>query len=58
MSKIFVTANQILNSGYWKEYCDKHQINPWCINEGLMDADEELEISLKDAIFWGIVKVD
>lgn len=43
--KIVVTAREILDRGDWDAFCDLKGYNPWCINEGLMDSDEEFQLT-------------
>jgi hypothetical protein len=54
--KIIVTAYELIDSGYWENYCDKHGINEWSVNEGLMDSDEELVLSEEEARDYGFIK--
>lgn len=37
-----MTANELMANGQWEAYCEEHGINPWAVNEGLLDGDEEL----------------
>ena len=40
----------------WDYICEKYGINPWCMNEGLASSSDEIEISLEDARYIGILK--
>ena len=42
--KVSMTAVQILDLGYWEKFCEAKGINPWAMNEGLIDAEEEFEL--------------
>lgn len=42
---VVLTAEEILNSGQWDRFCAQRGINPWAINEGLMDKREEFVFS-------------
>lgn len=53
--KIILSAEEILDGGYWEEFCEKHGINPWAINEGLMDSDEEFSLSEDEAKSYGFI---
>ena len=39
-----ITAGELIDNGDWVEFCDLNGINPWAVNEGLMESDEEFEI--------------
>lgn len=59
--KVTVTLGEILNAPYmsaWEEMCGKYGINEWCINEGMADSDDTIEISLQDAESWGLIVED
>jgi hypothetical protein len=53
--KIILTAGEILDKGCWEEFCDKHGINPWAMNEGLMDSDEEFTFTEEEARVLGLL---
>jgi len=53
--KIILTAQEILDRGVWDEFCEMKGINPWAINEGLMDSDEEFIFTEKDAEKLGLL---
>ena len=42
----------------WEEMCKKYGINEWCINEGRASDSDTVDISLKDAENWGLIKDD
>jgi hypothetical protein len=44
MGGAMTTANELMDAGRWEEYCEKHSIDPWAVNEGLIDPDEELSM--------------
>jgi hypothetical protein len=37
-----LTPNLLMEQGKWEEYCELNDINPWVVNEGLLDGDELL----------------
>ena len=47
--KIIVTAREILDRGDWDAFCELFGINPWAINEGLMEPSEEFTLTIKQA---------
>ena len=56
--KIVVTAREIMDApliSSWDHFCDRQGINPWCINEGLMDDDETFELTEEEARFYGLL---
>jgi len=55
MAKVTVTASELIDSGYWDDYCEAHGLNVWCVNEGLMDSDEQITLTVEEARSWGLV---
>ena len=53
--KIIVTADEILESGCWEDFCNKHGINEWAINEGLMEPDHKFSLSPEEAKEYGLL---
>lgn len=43
MSNVKMTVRQIKDLGLWEKVCDYKGINPWGINEGLIDYDDIIE---------------
>lgn len=41
---IKMTASELIDAGYWDEYCEITGTTVWAVNEGLMDGDEEIEV--------------
>lgn len=39
----------------WTYICNKYGLNEWCLNEGLADRNDEIQISLKDAEYIGLI---
>ena len=54
--KIVVTASEMINEGNWDSYCEDKGINPWAVNEGLMDSDEEITLTVDEAEKYGLLK--
>ncbi len=54
--KVSVTAEELIDRGVWDEVCELKGLNPWCVNEGLMDSDEYITLSLEEAQKLGILK--
>jgi hypothetical protein len=42
--KVVITARELMNCHMWERACELAGINPWAVNEGLMDSDEELTL--------------
>ncbi len=53
--RVIVTAEEIQDRGVWDEFCEKHGINVWAVNEGLMDSDEEFILSEEEAKSYGFL---
>lgn len=53
--EIIVTLREILDSGYWDEFCDEKGWNPYCINEGVADASEEVRLTEEQAKRWRLL---
>lgn len=52
--KITITLREILDRGSWDAFCDLKGWNPWCINEGRADGDEEVTLTLEEAREIGV----
>ena len=39
-----ITPIEAMELGIWQIVCDKAGINPWAVNEGLIDPDKEIEV--------------
>ena len=56
--KISVKYGDIFDSpivGSWAYICEKYGLNEWCINEGLADKNDKIEINLMDAKQIGLI---
>jgi hypothetical protein len=57
--KVKVKLGDVLEAprvGAWGKMCEKYGINEWCLNEGIADSDDTIEVSLEDAENWGLVQ--
>jgi hypothetical protein len=54
--KITITAHGALQRGIWDDLCDMKGWNVYAINEGLMDSDDEIELSAEEATKLGLIK--
>ena len=54
--KIIVTVIEAITYGFWDALCTLKDMNAWAVNEGLMDTDEEIELSLEEAQKLGLFK--
>ncbi len=52
--KIVLTAEEMLCSGKWDKFCTMRNLNPYCINEGLMTSDEEFDLNEQECGELGI----
>ncbi len=54
--KVSVTADELINRGVWDKVCELKGLNPWCVNEGQMDSDEYITLTIEQAHKLGILK--
>lgn len=54
--KYVLEVREIMDRGLWDRVCDLRGINPWAVNEGLMDAGEELTFTDEEAHRLGLVE--
>lgn len=52
-----VTAGELMDRGVWLEACDELGINEWTVNEGRMDRDDEVSLTLEQAAKIGFLRV-
>jgi hypothetical protein len=51
-----ITPNELRELNKWAEFSDLKGINPYSRNEGLIDDEELLDLSLEEAEKLGILK--
>lgn len=54
--RLIVTAEELIDSGNWDEFCEENGINPWAVNEGRMDSDEEFVLTADVARRYGFLR--
>ena len=47
-----ITVREALDLGIWGEVADANDITPWALNEGLIDEDYEIEITVEQIKKW------
>lgn len=50
-----IQAHEAMSLGIWVELCELKGLNIFAINEGLMEADEEIELSADDMRELGLL---
>ncbi len=56
--KVTVTPKELFDHpliGMWDRVCDEVGLNPWAVNEGLMDSDEEITLTHEQAQRVGLL---
>ena len=43
-----ITFREAQTLGIWEMICDQTGMNPWAVNEGLLDPDEVLDVEIKE----------
>lgn len=51
---IICTLGHVMDHGDWIKFCDLKGINEWCLNEGLADGGETVELTEEEAREIGI----
>jgi len=51
-----ITAREAYTLRVWVELCTLKGFNHWAVNEGLMDEDTEIKLTLEEARELGILK--
>jgi len=54
--EIVVTFREIMDKGMWDKFCEMKGLNVWCVNEGLADSDEKVELTEDEARKLGFLK--
>ncbi len=52
--KIIVTYEEIIEAGYWEEFCAAKEVNEYCIAEG-RDGQTEVELTIEEAQRYGFI---
>lgn len=55
MIKVSVTARELLDQGAWLKACELLGISEWAVNEGQMDGDDVVELTIDQAVTLGLV---
>ena len=55
--RIILTAKEIMDLGLWSRTCDRKGFNPYAVNEGLIESNDDLEFTEDEAIEIGFIKV-
>jgi hypothetical protein len=53
--QITVTAGELLDRCVWDQARDMLGLNPWAVNEGLMDRSERVTLTLEQARTLGLL---
>lgn len=53
---IKITFEELLNKGTFDDYCIDVGLDPWCLSEGKVNKDDEIEITEQQAFKYGILK--
>lgn len=53
-----ITAHEAIERGIWDQVCEMKGLNEWAVNEGMMDGDELLTFTEKEAKQLGLIKRD
>lgn len=51
-----ITPNELFKLNKWIEYCNLKGVNEWAVNEGMMDSNEDLDLTIAEAEKLGIIK--
>ena len=54
--KVRLTVREVMDNYLWDKVCEMKGYSEWCVNEGLMSSDEEIEFSEKEAKELGLIK--
>ena len=57
LKSITLTAQELLDSGFWEEFCAVRGWNVYAINEGLIDMDENIHLSEEELKQLGITVI-
>lgn len=53
---VSITYREALNkASNWDDLCSKIGLNPWCINEGLVDGEDNMSIDIEIAKKYGLL---
>jgi hypothetical protein len=55
--KVIITAGEAIDSGIWGKLCNMRGINVYAVSEGLMNEDEKIVLTEKEAAQLGILNL-
>ena len=53
---LYFTVQEILDQNAWEEFCVMKEINVWAVRIGLIDSDEEFELTEDEVKKLGLIK--
>ena len=56
--KVIVTFGELIDTGNWEDYCEKHHLNEWCVAEGQAESSEETVLTREEAEGYGFLNKD
>lgn len=55
MATIRITARELMGYGIWNQACDAIGISSWAVNEGQLDMDDSVTLSVVQARDLGLL---
>lgn len=52
---VSVTVRRLMDRGVWDEFCSLRGVNPWAVNEGLLQETESFELTEQEALRLGLI---
>ena len=53
--KLKITPRELMDRHLWDRACELTGLNPWVVNEGQMDSDEDIELTAGQAVALGLL---
>ena len=54
--KVVVTVEELIQKDVWDKFCEIYGLNPYSLNEGLVQVGESFELSLEQAVKIGLIR--
>lgn len=56
--RLILTIREIMDRGLWDKFCDLRGWNPWIVNEGLAESNEDVILTDDEQRQLGLIKSD
>ena len=53
--KVIITVKELMDKDIWHDFCEDNGLNPWGVNEGTINSDDEFTLTEEQAKKYGLL---